>query len=159
MNKALYPGSFDPLHNGHLAIIQTASTVFDHVVVSVGFNPEKTGFFSPEERVEMIDEVTADLSNVTVQSFTGLVTAEAARCQASCLIKGLRSASDFDVEMLQAKMNYESGDGIPTVFLPGIGSDALLSSRYVREVSSAGGPIRSVVPASVAERLEKRATK
>ena len=107
----------------------------------------------------MIDEVTADLTNVTVQSFTGLVTAEAARCQASCLIKGLRSASDFDVEMLQAKMNYESGDGIPTVFLPGIGSDALLSSRYVREVSSAGGPIRSVVPASVAERLEKRATK
>ena len=107
----------------------------------------------------MITEVTSALTNVLVQSFVGLVTAEAERCEANCLLKGIRSASDLDVEMLQAKMNSESGNGVPTVFLPGIGTNALLSSRYIREVSSAGGPIRSVVPAVVAERLEKRAAK
>ncbi len=157
LNTALYPGSFDPLHNGHLAIISMAASVFDRVVVSVGYNPEKSGFFDPAERVEMIAEATRELTNVTSQSFTGLVTTEAVRCEATCLIKGIRSASDLDVEMLQAKMNAETGDGLPTLFLPGIGTNALLSSRYIREVSSAGGPIRSVVPASVAERLEKRA--
>lgn len=155
LNTALYPGSFDPLHNGHLAIIETAASIFDQVIVSVGYNPEKSGMFDPDERVAMITEAVAGLTNVTVKSFTGLVTAEAARCEASCLIKGIRSATDLDVEMLQAKMNYESGDSIPTLFLPGIGPNALLSSRYIREVSSAGGPIRSVVPAGVAERLER----
>ena len=156
MAVALYPGSFDPVHNGHLAIIAAASPLFDVVVVGVGYNPGKSsGMFDGPERAELIVESLAplDLPNVRVTTFTGLVTAAARDEGADCLVKGLRSGSDLDAEMLQANMNYQSSGGLPTVFLPGIGPSALISSRYVREIAGAGGDIQSVVPAVVHKRI------
>ena len=157
MAVALYPGSFDPIHNGHLAVIADAAVMFDEVLVAVGHNPAKpSGFFTPSERMEMIEAATDDLPNVRVVSFTGLVTKAAAEHQVSCLLKGIRSSTDLDVEMLQAKMNAASGGGLPTVFIPGIGPNALVSSRYVREIASAGGDVASVVPDAVTRSLAER---
>lgn len=154
MAVALYPGSFDPVHNGHLAVIETASRLFDRVIVGVGHNPAKpSGLLTPDERSAMITASLGGASNVTVELFTGLATAAAHDLGADCLLKGIRSGSDLDVEMLQANMNNETGGGIPTVFIPGIGPYALVSSRYIREIASRDGDITSVVPAAVAERL------
>lgn len=154
MAVALYPGSFDPVHNGHLAVIDVAAALFDEVIVGVGHNPAKpSGLLTPEERAEMIIESVSHLGNVRVDYFTGLVTAAAEDFGATCLLKGIRSATDLDVEMLQANMNAESGNGLPTVFVPGIGPNALVSSRYIREIAARGGDVRSVVPEIVAERL------
>ncbi len=157
MGVALYPGSFDPVHNGHIAVIEMAATVFDDVVVAVGHNPAKpSGFFTGPERMALIEAAVGSLSNVRVTGFNGLVTDAAADLGATCLVKGLRSSSDLDAEMLQANMNSVTGGGLPTVFLPGLGEHALVSSRYVREIASAGGDVASVVPASVMEALAQR---
>lgn len=154
MAVALYPGSFDPIHNGHLAVIDVAAALFDEVIVGVGHNPAKpSGLLTPEERAEMIIGSVSHLPNVRVDYFTGLVTVAAEEFGATCLLKGIRSATDLDVEMLQANMNAESGNGVPTVFVPGIGPHALVSSRYIREIAARGGDVRSVVPEIVAERL------
>ena len=157
MGVALYPGSFDPVHNGHIAVIEMAAAVFDEVVVGVGHNPAKpSGFFTGPERMALIEAEVASLANVRVTGFSGLVTVAAADLGATCLVKGLRSSTDLDAEMLQANMNATTGGGLPTVFLPGLGEHALVSSRYVREIASAGGDVSSVVPASVMEALAKR---
>lgn len=156
MAVALYPGSFDPVHNGHLAIIAAASPLFESVVVAVGYNPGKaSGMFDGPERAELIAKALTplDLPNVRVTTFTGLVTSAARDEGAHCLVKGLRSGTDLDTEMLQANMNYQSSGGLATVFLPAIGSSALISSRYVREIAGAGGDVEPVVPAAVHERI------
>lgn len=156
---ALYPGSFDPIHNGHLAIIDMASAIFERVVVGVGHNPAKpSGLFTPDERIEMIRLAVEERTNadrVEVVAFVGLVTTAAADAGATCLVKGLRSTTDLDVEMLQANMNQGSSEqNLPTVFLPGLGESALISSRYVREIASAGGDVGFAVPTVVADRLD-----
>lgn len=157
MAVALYPGSFDPVHNGHVAVIAMAAAIFDEVIVGVGHNPEKpSGMFGVDERMEMIADAVADLPNVRVAKFAGLVTAAAADLGVTCLVKGLRSATDLDTEMLQAQMNAATGKGLPTVFLPGMGDSALVSSRYIREISAAGGDVSKVVPAGVMRQLEAR---
>ncbi|MFV0523641.1 MAG: pantetheine-phosphate adenylyltransferase [Acidimicrobiales bacterium] len=160
MAVGFYPGSFDPIHRGHEAVIVAAAGVFDELVVSVGHNRAKpSGLFTPEERMALIAGVVADhpeVRNVTVASFTGLVTAAAREVGATCLVKGLRSPTDLDAEMLQANMNAATGDGITTVFLPGLGDHALVSSRYVREIWAAGGDVTSVVPEVVARHLDKK---
>lgn len=154
MAVALYPGSFDPVHNGHLSVIETAAPLFDLLIIAVGHNPAKpSGLFTGPERADMIAASVAHLANVRVELFTGLVTVAAEEQGADCLIKGIRSASDLDTEMLQANMNAESGNGIPTLFIPAIGHHALVSSRYIREIAARGGNIGSVVPAVVAKRL------
>jgi pantetheine-phosphate adenylyltransferase len=155
MATALYPGSFDPVHNGHVAVIEAGASIFEAVIVAVGYNPAKTssGYLPVEDRVALVEEATDGLANVKVVMFSGLVTVAAAEHGASCLLKGLRSSTDLDVEMLQAKMNSATGGGLETVFLPGIGTNALVSSRYVREIASAGGDVSSVVPPCVARRL------
>jgi pantetheine-phosphate adenylyltransferase len=156
MTVALYPGSFDPVHNGHLALIVQASTVFDEVVVGVGHNPQKpSGMFTPDERAEMIRGELAARPNVRVELFSGLVTVAAAELGATCILKGIRGAADLDAELQQAHMNLTSG-GIPTVFLPAVSEAAFVASRYVREIAAMGGDVRAVVPPTVAERvLEK----
>ncbi len=154
MAVALYPGSFDPIHKGHVAVVEIAAGLFDELIVAVGHNPAKpSGELTGEERAEMARVSLAHVDNVRVELFTGLVTVAAADLGADCLVKGIRSASDLDVEMLQANMNAESSGGLPTIFVPGIGPHALVSSRYIREISARGGDISSVVPPAVAERL------
>lgn len=154
MAVALYPGSFDPVHNGHLVVIAAAAQVFDQVIVGVGHNPQKpSGMFSPDERIAMISEAVTDLPNVKVCGFTGLVTSAVVELGATCVVKGLRSATDLDAEMLQARMNEATGNGVTTLFIPGMGPNALVSSRYIREIASAGGDVSEVVPPSVLRRL------
>ncbi len=159
MAVALYPGSFDPIHNGHMAIIAGAAPLFDEIVVAVGHNPAKeTGMFTGPERAKLVQAciVGADLANVRVALFTGLVTAAAADEGADCLIKGIRSGSDLDSEMLQANMNHQTSDGLPTLFLPGIGASALISARYIREIALRGGDVRAVVPEVVHHRIARQ---
>ncbi len=154
MAVALYPGSFDPVHNGHLAIVEVAASLFERVIVAVGHNPAKpSGMLPAEERAELIRGCVAPLGTVDVELFAGLVTAAAADLGADCLLKGIRSATDLDAEMLQANMNAQTGGDLPTVFLPGMGPHALISSRYVREIAARGGDVSRVVPETVAARL------
>ncbi len=160
MTVAMYPGSFDPVHNGHVAIIKVAASLFDELVVAVGHNPAKeSGLFTGPERQEMIELAlkAVELDGVRVALFTGLVT-DAARAQgADCLVKGVRNGSDLDTELLQANMNLQAADGtLHSVLLPGIGPDALISSRYVREIASRGGNVQSVVPEVVLDRLSRK---
>ncbi len=161
MTVALYPGSFDPVHNGHLAIIGAATRLFDKVIVAVGHNPGKaSGMFDGPTRAKLLTESVADIDRgrgvVEVALFTGLVTTAAADLGADCLLKGVRSVSDLDAEMLQANMNAATSDppGLPTVFLPGIGDAALISSRYIREIASRGGDVGLVVPPNVVDGLK-----
>lgn len=160
MTVAMYPGSFDPVHNGHLAIIRVAAVLFDRLIVAVGHNPAKeSGMFTGPERLEMIEaSVEAEkIRGVRVVLFTGLVT-DAARAEgADCLVKGVRNGSDLDTELLQANMNLQSaGSDLHTVLLPGIGPDALVSSRYVREIASRGGDVQPVVPEVVFDHLSRK---
>lgn len=153
MSVALYPGSFDPVHNGHIAVFKTAASLFDRLIVAAGHNPAKpSGLFSPDERVQFLRSATADLSNVEVKLFDGLVTKAANEFGADCLIKGLRGGADFDSEMQQAHMNLATG-GVPTLFIPGLGPAAMIGGRYVREIGLMGGDVSAVVPADVAARL------
>ena len=159
MAVALYPGSFDPVHDGHLAVVEVAASLFERVIVAVGHNPAKpSGMLPAEERAELIRHEVAGTTNVEVALFSGLVTVAAADLGADCLIKGIRSATDLDTEMLQANMNAKTGGDLPTVFLPGIGDHALISSRYVREIAVRGGDVSRVVPAAVAARLARLGT-
>jgi pantetheine-phosphate adenylyltransferase len=156
MPVALYPGSFDPLHNGHLAVIAMAAPLFEQVIVGVGHNPEKpSGLFTPDERIAMIKDSVHSMANVTVELFSGLVTDTAHRLGADCLLKGLRGGSDLDVEMQQAHMNLTTGS-VTTVFLPGLGSGSLVASSYVRQIASMGGDVSGTVPAPVRAGLERK---
>ena len=156
MTVALYPGSFDPVHNGHIAVIEQASALFDEVVVGVGHNPQKpSGLFPPDERVQLILTQVARLGNVRVELFSGLVTGAATALGAGCIVKGIRGGADLDAELQQAHMNLSSG-GVPTVFLPATSGSAFVASRYVREIAAMGGDVRAVVPPEVADRLVEK---
>lgn len=156
MATALYPGSFDPVHNGHIAVIRHVAGLFGQVIVGVGHNPDKpSGLFTPDERVDMIRTELADLDNVSTELFSGLVTSAAAGFGADCLVKGLRGASDLDAEMQQAHMNLTTGS-IPTIFVPATGPSALVAGTYVRQIAAMGGDVSDVVPATVLSALHTR---
>ncbi len=156
MSVALYPGSFDPVHNGHIQVISAMAPLFDELIVGVGHNPAKpSGMFTPDERVAMIAESVASLPNVRIELFVGLSTRAVQDLGADCLVKGVRGAGDLDAEMQQATMNFLTA-GVPTVFAPAMGEASLVSSRYVREIAALGGDITGVVPAVVAARLTER---
>lgn len=156
MSVALYPGSFDPVHNGHIQVISAMAPLFDELIVGVGHNPAKpSGMFTPDERVAMIAESVASLLNVRIELFVGLSTRAVQDLGADCLVKGVRGAGDLDAEMQQATMNFLTA-GVPTVFAPAMGEASLVSSRYVREIAALGGDITGVVPAVVAARLTER---
>ncbi len=152
MGVALYPGSFDPIHNGHIAVIESVSEVFERVVVAVANNSRKVGFAPAADRVSLIEQSTKHLSNIEVVMFSGLTIDIARELQVSCLVKGVRNTSDFDDEMAQAAMNAASGSA-RTLLVPGFGSHGLVSSRFVREIAAKGGDVSDSVPPPVVEYL------
>lgn len=156
MKRAVYPGSFDPVTNGHLDIIERAAVLFDEVIVAVARNQAKTAMFSVAERLEMLREVTRTLVNVKVDAFAGLTVHYATAHGAQVIIRGLRVLSDFENEMMMALMNRNQEPAIDTVFLMTSKDNAFLSSSAVKELASLGGDISALVPPEVAVRLAAR---
>jgi pantetheine-phosphate adenylyltransferase len=156
MATALCPGSFDPVTNGHIDIIERSARHFDEVIVAVIRNPQKAqSLFSLEERQTMLHEVTAHLSNIRIEFFKGLVVEFAREHGANAIVKGLRAVSDFDYELQMAQMNQQLS-GIDTFFISTSPQYSFLSSSLVREVARFGGDVSSMVPPLVAKRLKER---
>jgi pantetheine-phosphate adenylyltransferase len=152
---ALCPGTFDPVTNGHLDIIDRAATHFGAVVVGVLDNPAKQPLFDVEERVGMLKEACADLSGVRVSAFSGLLVAFAEREQAHVIVKGLRAISDYEFEIQMAQMNLRLGE-VETLFMPTNPRWSFLSSSLVKEVARFGGDVEGLVPEVVRQRLVER---
>lgn len=157
-NIAIYPGSFDPVTNGHLDLIERARTLFERLIVAVLQNSEKNdALFPVSERVEMLEIVTRDLPNVTIETFDSLLVDFARKKNAGVILRGIRAVSDYEYELQMALMNRELSPGLETVFmLPGT-AYSYLSSRLVREVARLGGDIKALVPAAVEERIRSKA--
>ena len=157
MRAAIYPGSFDPVTYGHLDIIRRASAIFDELTVSVLNNKTKTPLFSVEERVKMLEEATADLPNVTIDSFSGLLVDYAARKDIHVAVRGLRAITDFEYELQIAQTNRKFSDGkLDTVFLTTSLEYAYLSSTTVKEIASFNGDISECVPDFVAKLVHEK---
>ena len=155
MRRAVCPGSFDPVTNGHIDIVGRASSLFDEVVVAVGVNKSKNRLFTAEERIEMLLESCRDFDNVTVEGFQGLLTSFCEERGIHAIVKGLRAVSDFDYELQMAQMNASLTD-VETVFVPTSPEYSFLASSLVKEVATYGGDVSALVPASVHERLTSR---
>lgn len=154
--RVLYPGSFDPVHNGHIEIITTASGLFDEVIVAAMRNPQKGGgHFDLETRQAMIRESVEHLGNVEVTMFSSLVVDLATELGADFIIKGLRAVSDFENELQMAQMN-NAVSGVHTLFIPSASRSSFLASKFIREIAEFGGDVSSMVPESVATRIKER---
>ena len=158
MRRAIYPGSFDPITNGHLDVIERAAKLFDQVIVAVAVNDQKQSLFTAEERVRLIEKGVKDLPNVTVASFSGLLVEFARRQSANAVVRGLRAVSDFEFEFQMALMNRKLDEQIETIFLMPAEQYTYLSSRIVKEVSRFGGNIQPFVPECVQKALELKLT-
>ena len=155
---AIYPGTFDPITNGHLDIIQRAVNLFDRVMVGVTTNLAKTPLFSAQERVEMIRNSVSNISNVAVEHFDGLLMDYAKKKKASVIIRGLRAITDFEFEFQMALVNRKLAENIVTVFLMPNEKYTYLNSTIVKEVAKFEGDVRSFVPKDVDDRLRKKFT-
>jgi pantetheine-phosphate adenylyltransferase len=153
---AVFPGSFDPITNGHIDIINRGANIFDEIVVAVVENPGKTPLFSIGERVEMIEKIFADSKNIKVDSFSGLLIDYVRKLGASVVIRGLRVISDFEYEFQMALMNRRLAPDIETLFMMPNETYTYLSSRLVREIASFGGSVNGLVPPLVEERMRRR---
>jgi pantetheine-phosphate adenylyltransferase len=153
---AIYPGSFDPITNGHLDLIQRGSRLFDKLIVSILRNETKQPLFSVEERIEMLREVVHVYPNVEVDSFHGLLVDYAAAQSATVLLRGIRAISDYEYELQMALMNRRLQPGIETLFMMANEAYSFISSRLVKEVFGLGGNIGGLVPPSVEARLHRR---
>lgn len=158
MRRAIYPGSFDPVTNGHLDIIERSAALFDEVIVAVAANLGKTPLFTVAERLVMLQEATKSFVNVRVDSFSGLTVKYAKTQGADVIVRGLRVLSDFENEFMMALMNRNQEPAIDTVFLMTSKDHAFLSSSAVKELASFGGDIRGLVPGPVADKLYEKFT-
>jgi pantetheine-phosphate adenylyltransferase len=154
--KALYPGTFDPPTNGHVDLIQRGAKLFGHLTVAVLNNSGKDPMFTVAERVEMLEEVTAALDNVSVATFDGLMVEFARQQGASAVLRGIRAISDYEYEFQMALMNRRLAPEIETVFLQPAGRYSFVSSRMVKEVFSFGGDVTGLLPPNVLKRLRGR---
>lgn len=154
--RAVYPGTFDPITNGHLDVIERATRIFEELIVAVATNPSKRPLFSIEERTAMVKEACAHLPNVRVETFDGLLVEFARHVGAKVIIKGLRAVSDFDYEFQMAAMNRKLAPEIETVFIMTSLEYAYLSSSIIKEVAELGGCIQGLVPPPVVERLKEK---
>lgn len=156
MRRAIYPGSFDPVTNGHLDVIQRAGRIFNEVIVAVAHNEQKTGFFPVEERLEYLRAAVEGIRNVRIARFDGLLVEFAKAQECHAVIRGLRAVSDFEFEFQMALMNRKLDPQIETIFLMPREDYVYLSSRIVREIARHGGNVDAFVPASVAKALQKK---
>ncbi|MDQ3152870.1 MAG: pantetheine-phosphate adenylyltransferase [Actinomycetota bacterium] len=155
MRRAVCPGSYDPVTNGHLDVIERAANQFDEVVVAVLINKSKRSMFSVEERIEMLGEVTEHLPTVRIDSWHGLLVQYAQANGIGAIVKGLRAVSDFDYELQMAQMNYRLS-GVDTLFMPSNPTYSFLSSSLVKEVATYGGDVAHLLPAKVHQRMINR---
>lgn len=153
---AIYPGSFDPPTNGHLDLIQRGSKIFDELVVAILRNSEKVPMFSLAERLDMLRQLTADLPNVQIDTFDGLMVEYAKSMDASCVLRGIRAVSDYEYELQMALMNRKIEPTLETVFMMPADKYSYVSSRLVREVAQAGGPVKGLVPEVVEQKLREK---
>ena len=153
---AIYPGSFDPLTNGHVDIIERGSRIFDSIVVAILANAEKTPLFSEQERIDIIRDVFKDRPNVKVETFHGLLVDYAQEKRASVIVRGLRAVSDFEYEFQMALMNRHLAPGLETVFMMPAEQYTYISSRLIKEVFSLNGKISGLVPPVVEQRLRAK---
>jgi pantetheine-phosphate adenylyltransferase len=151
--RAVYPGTFDPVTNGHIDLIQRSAALFDRVIVAVLMNTEKSPLFTVAERVEMLEEVVEGLKNVSVTTFQGLLVDFADQSKATVIVRGIRAVSDYEYELQMALMNRRLSPHVETVFLMPAETYSYLSSRLVKEISQLGGSVRGLVPSAVEERL------
>jgi pantetheine-phosphate adenylyltransferase len=153
---ALYPGSFDPLTNGHLDLIERGSKIFDELIVAILRNPEKEPLFSLSERREMMVAMTEPWNNVRVQTFEGLMVDYAVKAEASVVLRGIRAISDYEYELQMALMNRKLQPALETVFMMPAEQYSYISSRLVREIAQLGGSIQGLVPEIVEQRLREK---
>jgi pantetheine-phosphate adenylyltransferase len=153
---AIYPGSFDPLTNGHLDLIERGAKIFDELIVAILRNPEKEPLFSLEERLEMIRAMTRERDNVRVDSFDGLTVDYAMKVGATAVLRGIRAISDYEYELQMALMNRKLEPRLETVFMMPAETYSYLSSRLVRQVATLGGSVRGLVPELVEKKLREK---
>ena len=154
--RAVYPGMFDPVHNGHIDVIERSLQIFDELIVAVVANPSKQPLFSVKERLEMIDEATSELSNFRIVAFDGLLIDLVARERADCIVRGIRAISDFEYEFQMALMNRKLRSTVETVFLMPHEKYTYISSRLIKEVASFGTSVAGMVPPIVEKRLAEK---
>ena len=156
--RAIFPGSFDPITNGHLDVINRGIKLFDELIIAVGRSPVKNQLFTPEERVEMIAELIADMPGISVESFDGLTVEYAAKKKADVILRGLRSLTDVQYEF-QLAMTNRAVTGIETVFVMTSEQYGFTSSTLIRQVASLGGNLTKLIPKNVHNRLQQRLKK
>ena len=155
MKRAVYPGTFDPVTNGHIDIIRRSLRIFDRVVIAVAPNPKKTPLFDLKERIFMIEEATRGMKNIDIEPLEGLLVDYVRQKGADAIIRGLRAVSDFEYELQMALMNRKLSDTIETVFLMPSEEYSYLTSSIVKEVASYGGEVKDLVPSIVSKRLKE----
>ena len=157
--KAIYPGSFDPVTNGHLDLIARGSKIFDHLVVAILRNSHKDPLFTVDERVEMLTQAVSGLGNVSVSTFDGLLVDFAQEQKAQAVVRGIRAISDYEYELQMALMNRRLAPELETIFLMPDAKYSFVSSRLVKEVFELGGSVEGLVPRFVIERLKQHVPK